>query len=79
MKSVTDASIRWRALALWTGPASAMYCFCRAVPCAACTATIPIPGIGAGAEIRSDEVVADILRYRRFLKNGGVTLSGASR
>lgn len=29
-----------------------------------------------GQEIRSDEVVADILRYRRFLKNGGVTLSG---
>ena len=29
-----------------------------------------------GREIRSEEAVADIVRYRRFLTNGGVTLSG---
>lgn len=32
--------------------------------------------LSGGRETDSEEVVSDILRYRRFLKGGGVTLSG---
>ncbi len=54
-----------------------MCCSCRAVRCAVCSATTPDSwNREGGQEIGSADVVNDILRYRHFIRNGGVTLSG---
>ena len=54
-----------------------MCCFCRAVPCAACSAIILIPGTRrAGRRSVRSTWCGDILRYQNFIRRGGVTLSG---
>ena len=51
-----------------------MWCFSRAVPCGASTATIPIPGKWRAAP--ADEIIEKITRNREFYTSGGITATG---
>jgi pyruvate formate lyase activating enzyme len=57
-------------------PASAMWFFFRAAACAASTATTRIHGLWAAERSYRGRAAGRHRRYRNFIKNGGVTLSG---